>query len=212
VRRVRDRDFRVFAACTLLTVIPLSFYNAYCNNFLVEANARVSLGGFNFEPAAIQTLGQGSEFAFMLVLPLLLVRFGIKTVLLMGMLAWTVRYVLFAFGFDGITTHTGLLIAGVLMHGICYDFFFVASQLYVEQRFDAAARSRAQAFLVMMNMGVGVILGSNLANLVYRVNSVSATEHQWTTIWIVPASVALVVAIFFAVLFRGHAPLARAAK
>jgi Nucleoside H+ symporter len=151
-----------------VAVIPLSFYNAYCNNFLVEANARVNFVGITFEPAAIQTLGQGSEFVFLLLLPLLLVRVGIKAVLLCGMLAWAARYALFALGFDGSASNTGMLITGVLLHGICYDFFFVASQLYIEQRFDASARSRAQAFLVMINMGLGVMLGSNFANMVYR--------------------------------------------
>jgi nucleoside transporter len=203
VRRVRDRDFWVFIACTLVAVIPLSFYNAYCNNFLVEANARVNFVGITFEPAAIQTLGQGSEFVFLLLLPLLLVRVGIKAVLLCGMLAWAARYALFALGFDGSASNTGMLITGVLLHGICYDFFFVASQLYIEQRFDASARSRAQAFLVMINMGLGVMLGSNFANMVYRANTLSAIEHQWAQIWIVPAGISLAVAAAFALLFRG---------
>jgi nucleoside transporter len=202
VQNLRDRSFWTFVVTTLLMVVPLSFYNAYANNFLVEAQARVSVGGREFEPAAIQALGQGSEFVFLLLLPLLLVRFGIKGVLLIGMLAWSVRYALFVFGFNAMEGRTGLLIAGVLLHGICYDFFFVASQIYVEQRFNAAARSRAQALLVTMNMGVGVILGSNVANYVYVANTVTASEHDWNWIWSLPAVLALVVAMVFAALFR----------
>jgi nucleoside transporter len=203
--RIRNRNFWVFAGSVLLIMIPLSFYYAYCNNFLIEAGASIDAFGIHIEPAAIQTLGQGAEFVFMLLLPLLLIRFGIRGVLLMGMLAWTLRYALFAFGFDAAAGGKALLIAGVLLHGVSYDFFFVASQLYIDKCFDAAARSRAQAFLVTLNMGLGVLLGANLANVIYTANTVSASIHHWRVIWLIPAGIAFVVALLFGLLFRVEA-------
>jgi len=212
VLKVRDRDFWVFIAGVLLLVIPLAFYLAYCNNFLVEAGAHANLFGHSFEPAAIQTLGQFSELLFLLTLPLALVRFGIKGVLLIGMITWTIRYSLFAFGFDGHSANTPMLITAVLLHGVSYDFFFVASQIYIDERFDAAARARAQAFLVTVNMGVGILLGSNLANAIYGYGTISVTEHDWRTIWLIPAGIALVGAVFLLFCFRPRAGSSRAAS
>jgi nucleoside transporter len=202
VMRIRDRNFWIFILGVFVVMIPLAFYYTYCNNFLVEADANLELRGIRLEPAAIQTLGQASEFVFLLLLPAFLLRTGIKTVLIIGMLAWTVRYCLFAAGFDGVSANMTLLIAGVLMHGVCYDFFLVASQLYIDERFDASARTRAQSFLVMINMGAGIIIGDNFANLVYRANTLSSTVHNWRVIWLVPAGVALIAGLIFAFLFR----------
>ena len=207
-RKVHDRDFIVFSVCVLLTIIPLAFYNAYCNNFLVEAGATFTLLGYRFEPAAIQTLGQGSELGFMIALPVLTRFFGIKRVLLAGMFAWALRYSLFAIGFGENGSRLGLLVVGVLMHGICYDLFFVASQLYVDARFDATSRTRAQAFLVFINMGVGIIIGSNFANWVYQINTISPVAHRWGIIWSIPAAIAVGVSAAFALLFKGTRPIA----
>jgi nucleoside transporter len=198
----RERSFWVFVAGVLALLIPLASYNAYCNTFLTEIGARIELHGHTFEPAAIQTLGQGSELVFLLLLTLLLSRLGIKVVLLVGMFAWTVRDVLFAFGFDADGPRLSLLIPAILLHGVCYDFFFVASQLYVNQQFEPAARGRAQSFLVTLNMGVGVVLGSNLANFVYRANTLAPTRHDWRMIWIVPGLVALFAGLIFWQLFQ----------
>jgi MFS family permease len=130
----------------------------------------------------------------------------VKGVLLTGMWAWTLRYALFAYGFDGQTTYMWMLVVGVLLHGVCYDFFFVASQIYIDEQFDSALRTRAQAFLVFINMGIGVIIGANLANAVYAFNTVSPTDHGWRAIWLVPAVIALVVGALFAVLFKSASP------
>ena len=210
----RDRNFWVFVAGVLVLLIPLSAYNAYCNNFLTEIGARIQLHSQIFEPAAIQTLGQGSELVFLLLLTLLLSRLGLKLVLLAGMFAWTARDALFAFGFDASGPRLSLLIPAILLHGICYDFFFVASQLYVDREFAPAARGRAQSFLVTLNMGVGVVLGSNLANFVYRANTIRPSQHDWRTIWMIPGLVALFAGLVFARLFqpqrRALVPIKRA--
>jgi nucleoside transporter len=198
----RERSFWVFVGGVLVLLIPLSSYNAYCNNFLTEIGARIELGGHTFEPAAVQTLGQASELVFLLLLTLLLSRLGLKLVLLAGMFAWTARDVLFAFGFDASGPRLSLVIPAILLHGVCYDFFFVASQLYVDQQFEPAARGRAQSFLVTLNMGVGVVLGSNLANFIYRANTHAPARHDWRIIWIIPGLVALFAGLIFARLFQ----------
>jgi nucleoside transporter len=198
----RERSFWVFVAGVLVLLIPLAAYNAYCNNFLTEIGARIELQGHTFEPAAIQTLGQGSELVFLLLLTFLLSRLGLKVVLLAGMFAWTARDILFAFGFDANGPRLSLLIPAILLHGVCYDFFFVASQLYVDRQFEPAARGRAQSFLVTLNMGVGVVLGSNLANFIYRANTFAPARHDWRTIWIIPGLVALFAGLIFSRLFQ----------
>jgi nucleoside transporter len=202
IMQQRESSFWVFVAGVLAILIPLASYNAYCNNFLTEIGARIELHGHIFEPAAIQALGQASELVFLLLLTLLLSHLGIKVVLLAGMFAWTARDVLFAFGFDASGPRLYLLIPAILLHGVCYDFFFVASQLYVDQQFEPGARGRAQSFLVTLNMGVGVVLGSNLANFVYSENTLGPTRHDWRVIWLIPGLVALFAGLIFWRLFR----------
>lgn len=200
--RLREREFAVFIAGVMVILLPLGFYNTYCNNFLTEVGARIAIGGKSFEPAAIQSLGQVSEFGFLLLLPLFLKRVGIKGVLLLGMAAWAIRYACFAWAAEGGTSTGGWVVIGVLLHGICYDFFFVAGQVYVEGRFDASLRARAQAFLVFINMGVGVVLASNVANAVYRSHTRPDGAHDWQGIWLVPALVSLTAFVLFGLLFR----------
>ncbi|MEY2854170.1 MAG: hypothetical protein RL030_1302 [Pseudomonadota bacterium] len=206
VLRLRERDFALFIAGVMLMNVPLAFYNTYFNNFLVEAGVSLDFLGRRFEPAAIQTLGQASELVFLLLLPFFLLRHGVKGVLVVGMLSWALRYALFAWGAVEPASLFPLVIIGVLLHGVCYDFFFVAGQLYVDERFEASARSRAQAFLVMINMGIGVILASNLANAVYAAHTESATQHRWAGIWAWPAGLALVAGLAFASFFRLRRP------
>lgn len=209
IAQVRDRDFWIFIAGVLLLMIPLCFYNTYCNDFLVEARAHLDLLGERFEPAAIQTLGQASELVLLLLLPAFLLRFGIKGVLVLGTLGWATRYVLFAYAVEGHSTHTLMLCLGVLLHGICYDFFFIGGQIYVDERSEAAARTRAQAFLVAIYMGVGVIFGSNVANLVYDANTLSPTLHDWRTIWLIPAAIALGTGVMLLAAFKDSLAVGR---
>jgi nucleoside transporter len=202
LKQLRQRDFAVFIAGVMVVLVPLGFYNTYANNFLEEVGASINLFGRRFESAAVQTLGQVSEVVFLMALPFFLRRFGIKGVLLMGMFAWALRYVFFASGAVPGSAPMALLVAGVLLHGICYDFFFVAGQIYVDERFDPAVRVRAQSFLVFINMGIGVVLASNIANWIYQRNTTPAGAHDWQAIWLSPALVALLAGLGFAFLFR----------
>ena len=192
--QVKDRSYWIFILCSLLICIPLSFYYAYTNTFLNEVGVGAT--------TAVQSLGQGSEILFMLLLPFFLRRFGIKWVLMVGMLAWAVRYVLFAYGFTEAGPVMTMLVAGILLHGICYDFFFVAGQIHTDNQFDPETRARAQSFLTLMTLGVGTVVGSNLANMTYVANTVSAAPHNWLDIWLLPAALAIFVTVLFAFTFK----------
>jgi len=199
----RDPSFWAVVGCAFLISIALAFYNAYCNTFLQEAGAVLTVFGWRFEPAAIQSLGQVSELGFILLLPLVLRRIGIGGVLVIGMLCWVLRCALFSIGFDG-SGHaaTGLLAAGILLHGACYDFVMIAASLFVDASVQPSARSRAQAFLAMATMGAGVTLGSVLANAIYGAATVSATQHQWVIVWAAPGAIAALTLVVFVSTFR----------
>ena len=150
--------------------------------------------------ASKMTFGQMSEIGFLLVMPFFFARLGIKRMLLIGMLAWTLRYVLFAFGNTG--PALWMLYAGIVLHGICYDFFFVTGQIYVDKRAPAAIRAAAQGFIAFVTLGVGMFIGSYLSGLVanaYRVEG--AIPHDWTKLWLVPAAMAGAVLLLFAAAF-----------
>jgi MFS family permease len=135
----------------------------------------------------------------MLLMPFFAVRLGVKKMLLVGMLAWAIRYVAFAFGDAG--SGMALLYAGIVLHGICYDFFFVTGQIWVDQRADAKIRAAAQGFLTVLTTGAGQFVGSWLSGRVVDANRL-ATGHDWQTIWLIPAGMAVAVLLVFAVAFR----------
>lgn len=201
---IRERGFWVFIACSTLIVIPLSFYYAYANSFLIAAGVP--------RAAAIQSLGQVSEIVFMLLLPLVFVRLGVRWVLLIGMIAWAVRYVLFAFGVGPDGPVMTMLLAGILLHGLCYDFFFVAGQVHVDRLFPEETRGRAQAFLAFMTLGVGTVIGGNLANFVFAQASGADGSIDWQLVWLVPGAMALAVALLYGFITRSrHAAAQEAA-
>lgn len=191
--KVRDRNFWVFIAASLLICIPLAFYYSYTNLFLTEAGIE--------RPAAVQTLGQVSEIGFMLALPFFLGRFGIKWVLLTGMLAWAARYGLFAYGWSADPMIWPLLL-GIVLHGICYDFFFVAGQIHIETALPAEDRATGQAFLAFVTLGIGTIIGNSIANAIYVARTSASGVHDWADIWTIPGLLSLATAIFFLFKFR----------
>jgi len=149
-------------------------------------------------------MGQMSEIFFMLVMPFFFARLGVKKMLLIGMASWATRYLLFAYGNSG--TLVWLFYTAILLHGICYDFFFVAGQIYVDQRAPVKIRGAAQGFLAFATFGVGWFLGSWSAGKVVQAYSVvqggEVAGHHWDKIWVIPAIGAAVVLVLFQFFFR----------
>ena len=197
LKMLRDRSFAVFVLGSFLICIPLQFYYAFANPFLNEIGMENAAGKM--------TLGQMSEIGFMLVMPWFFARLGIKWMLLVGMAAWSIRYLFFAYGDTG--SLVWMLYAGILLHGVCYDFFFVTGQIYVDERAPSDLRSAAQGLIAFVTLGVGMFIGSWASGRVVDAYA-AAGGHDWTPIWVIPAAGAFVVLLLFAALFR--APNARA--
>ncbi|MCR8931405.1 MULTISPECIES: MFS transporter [unclassified Pseudomonas] len=188
---LKDRSYLVFFIASILICIPLAFYYQNANPFLAD------IGMTN--PTAKMAIGQVSEVLFMLLLPLFIHRFGIKIALLMGMLAWALRYVLFAYGNNADLAF--MLFTGIALHGICYDFFFVSGQIYTDAKTPERYRSSAQGLITLATYGVGMLIGFWVAG---HVSDYYATPegHQWQSIWLFPAFFSLGVVLVFLFAFR----------
>jgi len=192
LKLLKDRNFLMFFITSILICIPLAFYYQQANPFLVE------LGMEN--PTGKMTLGQISEVLFMLLLPFFFKKFGFKKTLLVGMLAWAVRYALFAYGNAGELTF--MLIMGIALHGICYDFFFVSGQIYTDFKAGEKVKSAAQGLITLATYGVGMLVGFWVAGKISDKYTLTDETHDWLVIWMIPAVFALGVMVLFIVVFK----------
>ena len=191
---LKDRNFLVFFISSVLICIPLAFYYQQANPFLSEIGVE--------NPTGKMTIGQASEVVFMLLLPFFFKRFGFKKTILVGMLAWTIRYILFAYGNAGDLAF--MLIVGIALHGICYDFFFVSGQIYTDSKAGEKIKSAAQGLITLATYGVGMLIGFWVAGQISNNYLVGEGAHNWENIWIFPAIFAAIVFVLFALLFKNE--------
>jgi len=193
---LRERSMAVFAIASFLICIPLQFYYAFTNLFLNEKGV--------VNAAGKMTGGQFSELLCMLLIPWFFRRLGVKYMLVAGMLAWTVRYVLFAYG--GIGDRMWMLWGGILLHGICYDFFFVTGQIFIDRKAPQALRAAAQGLITLITYGAGMFVGSWLSGAVvehYAVrNGALPATHNWHAVWMFSAAASGIVLVLFLLTFK----------
>ena len=194
VKLLNDRNFLLFFIASIFICIPLAFYYQQANPFLVSLKMD--------NPTAKMSLGQVSEVLFMLLLPLFFARFGLKKTILVGMMAWVIRYLLFAFGDAG--EHTYMLIIGILLHGICYDFFFVSGQIYTDFKAGEKVKSAAQGLITLATYGVGMLIGFWIAGKISDTFILSSGAPDWKMIWLIPSFFALLVFVLFSLIFKNE--------
>ena len=196
VALLADRSMAIFAIASFLICIPLQFYYAFTNLFLNDLKVVNAAGTMSF--------GQISELSCMLLIPWFFRRLGVKYMLVAGMTAWALRYVLFAYGNP--SSQLWMLWAGILLHGICYDFFFVTGQIYIDRKASAALRAAAQGLIIFITYGVGMFVGSWLSGAVVEHYSVTLTSgavsYNWRAIWLFPAVASGVILLLFLITFK----------
>lgn len=190
---LKDKGYLLFFITSILICIPLAFYYQHANQFFNELGMEAAAGKM--------TLGQMSEVGFLLLLPLFLKRFGFKMTLVVGLLAWGIRYLLFAYGDVG--EQSWMLILGILLHGICYDFFFVSGQIYTDFKAGKQYKSAAQGLITLATYGFGMLGGFRIAGWItdsYALNQ----GHNWAKIWSLPAIFAFAILIVFLIVFKNE--------
>lgn len=190
---LKNKSYLLFFIASVAICIPLAFYYNFTNPFLNEVGMKKAAG--------IQSLGQVSETLFMLLMPLFFSRLGVKKMLAIGMFAWVVRYLFFAFG--NADTNYWMLIGGIVLHGICYDFFFVTGQIYTDRLAGEKFKSAAQGFITLATYGVGMLIGSIISGMVVN-KYVANGLHDWHSIWLIPAGIAGAVALLFILFFKDN--------
>lgn len=191
LKLLKDRNFAVFFIASILICIPLAFYYQNAHPFLSN------IGMDN--PTGKMTIGQISEVLFLLLLPVFFTRFGFKLTILIGMLAWGLRYLLFAYG--NATDLSFMLILGIALHGICYDFFFVSGQIYTNSKAGEKFKSAAQGLITLATYGIGMLVGFYIAGIITDTYTVNG-QFDYKMIWTIPAAIAFGVMILFLLFFR----------
>ena len=209
----KDRSFTIFFISSILICIPLSFYYAWANPSLTDAYKSafptMDPNGFNIENK--MSLGQASEVIFMLLLPFAFQKFGVKKILIIGLLAWIIRFVFFGYGTAD--TSVWMLYTAILLHGVCYDFFFVTGQIYTDLKAGDKIKSQAQGLISLATYGIGMFIGSIIAGKVKDLySSGDPIITNWTNVWLVPAGIAAVVLLLFVLFFRDNRTTAQGVK
>jgi len=197
---LKDRSFFVFAIASILACVPLTFYFSFTNDYLNDVHFANAAGKM--------TLGQVSEVGMMLVMPFILRHMSVKRILMLGLAAWTVRYTLLAFGDAG--RGAWMFYVAILVHGVCYDFFFMTGQLYTDQQAPAHLRSAAQGFLTFMTYGVGMYAGSLISGNAldfFTTGSGADAVRNWKTFWLTSAAGAFAILLIVGVMFRSRAKI-----
>jgi len=192
LKLLKDKNFATFFVASILICIPLAFYYQNGNPFLSNIGVENATGKM--------TIGQISEVLFLLMLPIFLKKYGFKITILAGMAAWAIRYALFAYGNAGELSF--MLILGIALHGICYDFFFVAGQIYTNAKAGIKYKSAAQGLITFATYGIGMLIGFKIAGLITDAYKLSDTSFNWQMIWIIPACIAGAVFLLFAIFFN----------
>lgn len=188
---LKKRAFLIIIIASVLTCIPLSFYFGFTASFLSDI-------GMNYIANKI-SMGQVAEIVFLLILPFFLAKYGVKKVFIIGMSAWLIRYLFFAYGDN--ESLVWMIYVGILLHGLCYDFFFVAGQIYVDNEAPAYLKSSAQGMITFATYGLGMFIGTWFAGRTvdyYTIDSI----RNWQSTWVVPAVIAAVVLAMFIFIFK----------
>jgi nucleoside transporter len=191
LKLLKDRNFAIFFISSILICIPLAFYYQNAHPFLTSAGIE--------NPTGKMAIGQISEALFLLLIPVFFVRYGFKKTILVGMLAWAIRYALFAYGNGGDLSF--MLIIGIALHGICYDFFFVSGQIYTNSKAGEKYKSAAQGLITLATYGVGMLVGFAVAGWITDNYKMLDGTTNWQMVWIIPAGIAFLVFLLFALLF-----------
>lgn len=192
LRLFKDSNYLLFFIASILICIPLAFYYQITHEFL--SNLKVD------KVTSKMAIGQASEAIFLLLLPLFFKRFGFKKTILVGMLAWAVRYTLFAFGDGGDLLF--MLLLGIALHGVCYDFFFVSGYIYTNSKAGEQYKSAAQGLITLATYGVGMLIGFEVAGYVKDHYQLGEGVFDYKAIWLIPAGIAAVIFVLFALLFK----------
>jgi nucleoside transporter len=197
---LKDRSFLVFAISSVLACIPLTFYFSFTNDYLNDVHV--------VNAAGKMTLGQMSELGMMLVMPFILRRMTVKGILLMGLAAWAIRYTLLALGDAG--PGVWMFYIAILLHGVCYDFFFMTGQLYTDQQAPAHLRGAAQGFITFLTYGVGMFAGSLISGKAvdfFTTMSGGIAVRDWKSFWLSSSAGAFIILLIVTLLFRSNAKI-----
>ena len=199
----KDRSFLIFFFSSVLICIPLSFYYTWANPSLTDGfkAAFPSADPSTFRIENMMSLGQVSEVLFMLLLPLAYSKLGVKNILIIGLVAWIIRFAFFGYGDAALSQW--MLYAAILLHGVCYDFFFVSGMIYTDAKAGDKIKSQAQGLISLATYGLGMFIGSIVAG---KVKDTYTTDNvtNWLNVWLVPAGIAAVILVLFLLFFKDN--------